>query len=116
VSGKVSYQGRTVTHGSVTFVSSDRHARSGVILPDGSYTVEDVHPGEVKVAVASRDPNKGTSILRGGKPPNRNKSDRVSEARATGWFPLPRDFEDPEKSGLGCTIGTGTISHDIELR
>src|SRR5438045_892164 len=68
VSGKVSYQGRPVTYGSVIFLGDDNKARSGVIEPDGSYTVEKVFPGEALVGVISHDPSKGRSTLRGGKP------------------------------------------------
>src|SRR5262245_2949554 len=59
VTGKVSYRGRPVTYGSVIFLSADKTARSGVIGPDGTYTVEGVHPGQAKVGVISRDPSKG---------------------------------------------------------
>jgi hypothetical protein len=31
-------------------------------------------------------------------------------------FPLPRQFEDPTTSGLGATLGSGQVAHDIELK
>jgi hypothetical protein len=106
VTGKVTYQGRPVTHGSVVFRSADKTARSGVIGPDGSYTVQGVHPGEVKVAVLSRDPSKA----RGKRTPEER-----AEAKKS-WFPLPRKFEDPETSGVGYTVEAGTVRCDIDLK
>src|SRR5262249_8602522 len=88
VKGKVTYKDRTVTYGSVVFLIADKTARSGVIEPYGTYTVEKVRPGEVKVGVISRDPSKGEH----GK-----RADHVQASK--GWFPLPKELEDPEKSG-----------------
>jgi hypothetical protein len=110
VTGKVSYQGRPVTYGSVVFLGADQTARSGVIEPDGSYTVKGVHPGEVKVAVLSRDPAKAR-VHQGGK---RTPEDKAAARK--NWFPLPRKFESPETSGVGYTIESGTVRCDIHLK
>ena len=117
VSGKVTYQGRPVTYGSVIFLSAGKVARSGVIKPDGSYGVEGVAPGAVKIAVISHDPAKGRSTLRGGKPtrPNERRAGSQS-AVVSGWFPLPTRFEDPNTSGLDYTLGSGRVSHDLDLK
>ena len=64
VTGKVTYKDRPVLYGSVIIQNADRTARSCAIQPDGSYTVEDLHPGEVKIAVLSRDPTKALSEVR----------------------------------------------------
>ena len=61
VTGKVTYQARSVCYGTVILVSADKKVRSGVIEPDGSYTVEGVPLGDVKIAVISHDPAKGRS-------------------------------------------------------
>jgi hypothetical protein len=106
VSGKVTYRGRPVVAGSVIILSADSTARSGVIEPDGSYTVPGVRPGEVKIGVISRDPAKARPIRRDGK---------KGAAEKAGWFPLPREFENPETAGLRCTVGPGRVQHDIEL-
>ena len=66
VTGKVSYQGRPVTYGSVIFIDGTKAAgRMGVIGADGSYTVEGVTPGNVEIGVISRDPSKGRSGAKG---------------------------------------------------
>lgn len=115
VKGRVRFQGRAVVHGSVTFVCADQTARSAVIQPDGTYTVEGVRPGEVRIAVTSRDPAKGRST-RFGEPARHGKQGvAAARAAAKGWFPLPASLEDPDKSGLRCTVSAGRTTHDIEV-
>jgi hypothetical protein len=116
VTGRVSYKDRAVTHGSVIFLSDTKIARSGVINPDGSYTVEGVPPGRARIGVISRDPLKGRSVLSGKKGDKSNKSVPASgSSAAAGWFPLPRKFESPVTSQLTCTIDSRYVSHDIDL-
>jgi hypothetical protein len=117
VTGKVSYQGRPVTYGSVTFLSADKTARSGVIEPDGSYTVEGVPPGTAKIAVISRDPSKGRSIVRAHKPGQPEQGTASSQPTVVNaWFPLPPRFEDAKASGLDCTVDSRHVSHDIDVK
>jgi hypothetical protein len=115
VTGKVSYQGRPVTYGSLIFLSADRTARSGVIERDGSYRIEGVPPGTAKIGVISRDPSKGRSVVR-----NQKRADAGNkEAEKTAlkeWFPLPSKFEDPAASGLSFTVDSRRVSHDIDLK
>ena len=113
VTGKVTYQGRPVTYGSVIFQSADKTARAGVIAADGSYRVESVLPGKATIALISRNPAKGRSVVRVGKPAPTGAS---PSAPATGWFPLPARFESPASSGLSCEVAPGPSSHDIELK
>jgi len=116
VTGKVTYKGRPVTYGSVIFLSADRTARSGVIEPDGSYAVEGVSPGGVKIAVISHDPSRGRSVKSEHSPRPGKKRASAPKTTFNGWFPLPPRFEDPESSGLVCTVGSGQVSYDIDLK
>jgi len=117
VTGKVNYQGRPVTYGSVIFICTDKIARSGVIEPDGSYSVEGVPPGNVTIAVISRNPSMGRSVVRGEKPAQPGKKETSSqELVVKKWFPLPPKFENPKNSGLGCAISSGRVSYDIDLK
>jgi hypothetical protein len=117
VTGKVTYQGRPVTHGSVIFLNADGTARSGVIEPDGCYSVTGVTPGEVRIAVLSRDPSSGREQARSARSGDRPKRGTApAKTASTTWFPLPRQLEDPAQSGLRCTVGAGHIGHDIDLR
>ena len=116
VTGTVAFRGKPVIYGSVTFQSADRTTQSAPILSDGSYTVEGVHPGEVRIGVISRDPSKGRPALQGEKsaPPGK-KGAAPKNATVPGWFALPRKYENPETSGLDCTVGAGQNEHKIDL-
>src|SRR5436305_5386198 len=120
LSGKVTYQGRTVTSGSVIVVHEDGTGRVGVIEPDGTYTVEGVKRGHVKIGVFSPDPAHARSVLtpdanhakaartptKGGRP--------AAKPKAAGWFPLPHSLGDPDKSGLTCEVTASHVEHDID--
>jgi hypothetical protein len=117
VTGNVTYQGHPVVHGSVTLLSDERTARSGVIQPDGSYSVEDVPLGTMKIVVFSRDPAKGRSLVRGQQPAQAGKKTASSpKATVAGWFPLPPKFEAVATSGLTCTVASSHVSHDLDLK
>ena len=83
VAGKVSYQGRPVVHGYVTFLSADKTARSAAIAPDGSYTIERVPPGVVKIGVVSRDPSRGVSAVPGQTAARDKKGGPVPQRRCS---------------------------------
>jgi hypothetical protein len=114
VTGKVTYRGRPVTYGSVTFLSANKMARFGVIQPDGSYTVENVPPGTVRIGVISRDPAKSRAARR--KRQSSPPGNPPAASAATGWFPLPPQFETAETSGLSFTVTSGRVHYDIELK
>ena len=117
VTGKVTYGDRAVTYGSVVLVGSDKTAHSAAIEPDGSYTIEGLLPGTFSVAVISRDPSKGRSVLRNHKPDPPSHAGRPRQAASTnGWFPLPARCESPLNSGLRCTLNAGHVTYDIDLK
>ncbi len=116
VAGKVSYQGRPVIHGAVTFLSADKTARSAAIEPDGSYTVEGVPPGIVKIGVISRDPARGRSAVAGQTAVRRQEPGAAPAPPMPGWFPLPARFEDPGSSGISLEVGSGRVRYDIDLK
>src|SRR5262245_12848649 len=119
--GKVTYQGRPVASGSVIVLHADGTARSGVIQPDGTYAVEGVQRGHVRIGVLSPDPAHARSILHTGPrhAPDSHKSAKDGRAparpKAPGWFPLPHDLGDPEKSGLACDVTSAHTRHDIDM-
>jgi hypothetical protein len=106
VSGKVTYQDRPVTYGSVIFVGPDQKTRSAAIRPDGGYTVQGLTPGESAVSVISRDPAKGRAP----------KGAAGTAGGPGGWFPIPRRYEAASESGLACTLKAGPNNYDIALK
>jgi hypothetical protein len=134
VSGKVSYNGIPLSDGEVSFLpESGQGAFNARIKEDGSYTIEKVPAGKVKIVVA-------TSSARGNDPRmammkqamKSNKMELSEEARKS--MPsgakdaiegsgqsgqstsIPRRYSDPEKSGLELTVTGGKQTHDIELK
>jgi hypothetical protein len=112
VSGKVTYDGKTVVFGTVQFEGSDGMLRQGNIEPDGSYTVSGVATGEAKVAVSSRNPKSPdfTPIQREGGPPPPPRPEIL------GWFAIPEKYETTFTSGLTYTIKRGENKIDIDLK
>ena len=117
ITGKVTYQGRPVVYGSVIFLSADKTVRSCAIEPDGSYTIEGVPTGEVKVGVASPDPSRGRSATRRRKPVEAGRKETGSQGPAVeGWFPLPAAYALPGSPELTFVVDSGHVSHDINLK
>jgi hypothetical protein len=118
VSGKVTLEGKALKSGSVLMVGEDQVRYSGDIERDGSYRIENVTFGNIRVAVYSVDP-KEQNVPKskndrpgklGGKIPDRPPVDNV------GWFPIPADYGDPSKSGLALTVDQPNQVFDIPLK
>src|SRR5262245_9299438 len=97
VSGKVTYKDKPLVCGTVLLHGRDG-LRQGNIEPDGSYTVLDVASGEARVAVNSPNP-KSIDVYPGKKG---KKAEPYPDA--PGWFPIPKEYEKIETSGLTYTI------------
>jgi hypothetical protein len=120
LSGKVSVRGRTVTSGSIIVLQADGTAKSGVIQPDGTYSVAGIARGHVRIGVISPDPAHARSVLT--VEPNRARAGHkrthavAYRPSTTGWFPLPRHLGDPEKSGLECDATASQVEYDINVK
>jgi hypothetical protein len=112
VSGKVIYKDAPVTYGSVCFLDHEQKTYSGVINPDGSYTVEGMAAGEARVGIISRDPAKGRQRRSSAMTP---EIEAQESAARKGWVPLPRHYESALNSGLRCTLTSGHNTRDIKL-
>lgn len=142
VSGKVTYQGKTVVCGTVVLAGPDGMTKTGNIAPDGTYSITGLGAGTVGVAVFSLDPARPLDPYKAAKthgkaeaePPNdadRNPdagrvvanapNDRSNWAEPnvdrSKWFVLPKKFERVDQSGVTIEIKPGTNSGvDIELK
>ena len=123
VHGKVSYGGRPIIYGSVVLIGSDDMPVTGRINSDGTYAAFGVPVGDVRLAVVSPNPARP-------RPPER-KWDRTGDPKASPlpnmqpvapeidrskWFPLPKQYELADTSGITTTIHTGDNTFDIELK
>jgi hypothetical protein len=132
VHGQVKYQGKTVVHGSVVMVGDNQMPIVGSIEPDGAYSIKGVPAGTVRVGVLSPDPAASSNALRrtplhrGGA---RSLKAKIQSTTARNdlqgppgntsrakWFPLPKQYEDPDTSGIVAEIRRGDNTFDIELK
>jgi hypothetical protein len=109
LSGKVTYEGKALRFGSVGALGSDGQTRNSVIKQDGTYEIQDIAAGPVKLLVMSADPAESL-------PKMRKKDEAPPKVDNKGWFPIPNQYLDFEKSGLTTTVRSGENKHDIDLK
>ncbi len=111
VTGKVTYKGKTLTSGKVTFVSETNSAFAP-IQPDGTYSIPKVPTGKVVITVETpkahqtmaMDPSK-----MGGGPSGPVEPPKNPEVEA------PVRYADPKTSPLNYEVKSGTQTYDIVL-
>jgi hypothetical protein len=129
ISGKVTYKDQPVKGGTLSFVTQDGHAYDGNIEKDGTYRVDKVPPGPVRISVVANTPppvsggGRGGPPGGGGPPPGvlppgvPNPYDRGNPEDYTKMD--QRDvakYKDPDKSGLTYDVTAGGQEHDIPLQ
>jgi hypothetical protein len=123
LSGKVTYQGKELTTGSVLLLGSDGIPLTAPIGPDGSYRFDSVPVGPARLGVSSPDPvvekQKIAAWSRGrGRVKDRGEKQKPAPAPTasrSGWFRIPARFATPELSGLEYTIKGVGDTHLIVL-
>jgi hypothetical protein len=113
VSGKVTYQGKPLPSGIVTFVPETGAPQYADIQKDGTYNMTSAPLGSVKIGVQVKS---GQEVLAsGGMPRNPKDYGKLRSAMSeSGNFP-PK-YSDPNQSELTYTVTKGTQQHDIELK
>jgi hypothetical protein len=111
VTGKVLYQDKPLPSGTVLFVGPDGSRRGfSPIAPDGTYRIENVPVGLVKIAVVS-EPRVPPGLMKvsgpGSSPSDPTKNDYV---------PIPARYMDAEQSGLTCSVEAGRQTRDLILK
>ncbi len=119
VSGKVTYQGKPVAGGIVTFLGADNKVASSPIGPDGSYTIDRVGVGEAKVSVTPA--TSGSAIPKGMKMDPGKMGAPAGAAPPAGSDPgkplvIPEKYRDAAKSGITYTVTAGAQQHDFDLK
>jgi hypothetical protein len=119
VRGKVTYNGKPVTKGSIALTPVDDSGRSasGTIRPDGSYEITTLSPGDgalpgkyyVTVQAFDRDSSKVQQPIPGG-PIN------LIQLMRTPQKPLiPAKYSVPQTSRLTLEVKTSSLNHPINL-
>jgi len=129
VTGKVLYQGKPLPGGTVTFFCGSKGTFTSPIKEDGSYNVDKVPAGDVKIGVETQSLNRNRGAIP--KMPDGYKEKFKSMipqdvdagevmpgfASSPGkYVSIPEHYSDPEKSGLTYTVTGGQQPHDIELK
>jgi len=121
ISGKVTYQGKPLTAGTVTFVPEQGGGAFMGYIREGQYKVEDVPPGSAKIAVST--PVASNRFIGKMQPPpevlksavrDMPSADAAKQAVPEA-VPIPSRFENPDTSGLTYTVKSGGQVHDIDL-
>ncbi len=130
VTGKVTYQGRPLTGGTILFTSTrGRGTRTAQIGEDGSYTITNMPTGPAKIAVETksaqpvgRPPFAEDGKHVGGPPPGAKMPEGAKTSvygdpsKARTAEPIPEHYANPDESGLTCTVKGGRQELPIELK
>lgn len=112
VSGRVTYNGKTITSGTVVLVGADGKASDpGAVQSDGSYSIARSPAGTVKVVFDNPPPPPVDKQLPASDPESKAAAEAI-----TRYVPTPQ-YKDPAKSGLTLELKAGkNPNSDINLR
>jgi hypothetical protein len=119
VSGKVTYRGKPLPAGAVTFFGpGDQMVGSAAIFADGAYRIPKVPVGPVRITVSApatiRDPK--APQRKGGKRIDPHDRKAIEEAKKSLIrLDVPSKFGLPDQSGLTYTVQPGSQEHNIDL-
>jgi hypothetical protein len=116
LSGTVTFQGKPIVYGTVIAVCSDGISRSANIEPDGSYRLDNLPTGEVKLAVLSPEPYETPSSPRRGERSVPAKPAPNGAVDRSKWVKIPEEYGDPRLSGLATRVVAGHSTFDLPLR
>jgi hypothetical protein len=116
VRGKVTYEGKPLTMGSVILVDEGgRFSARGPIQPDGTYEIANAPTGKVKMGVSNPPP----VGAKGGQPligPKDDPETKQAAELAAKYVPSPDTYMDPEKSGLVHEVPADGATINIDLK
>lgn len=126
VSGKVSYNGQALGGGTVIFYSEGKGSAESQIGPDGSYSIDKIAAGPVKVAVETAsakpvapDPRRPAMPT---PPPDQTPKGadtslyNASSAPKGKYVAIPETYGNPATSGLTYDVKAGSQQKDFDLK
>jgi hypothetical protein len=124
VSGKVSFNGEALGGGTVVFTSEGQGSATSQIGPDGSYKIDKIPVGPVKIAVETKSAQPAKRPPGMPTPPADAMAKDASSSplynpqnQSKGkYVPIPEDLGDPNKSGQTLTVTGGSQTYNIELK
>ena len=113
VSGKVTFNKKSVPNGTVTFVSDDGSVTDTATIKDGSYTMERAPVGKVKVGVITAQ----VSGIQQKQMMQKVEGKSVDQgASKEAHVDVPSKFNNPDSSGVELTVpAEGSSSLDINI-
>ncbi|MDG3006463.1 hypothetical protein [Paludisphaera mucosa] len=125
VTGTVTYQGKPVSSGSISFYpagggTSDQRGATGVIK-DGYYALstqgdeDGAFPGDYLVAVTARKPDMGKAQENADKIGGLYRQEDVAKAYKKAPSDIPQKYESPEKGGLKAKVEAKSNTIDFPL-
>lgn len=117
VTGRVTFQGKALTGGTVTFFCCDKQIAYGLINPAGTYHLKDVPMGPAVVTVRTHPKIPPGYAVRQKLPPSKDAPQPkiVSAAGISDFVPVPERYYHPEESGLSFTVSSSRTVFNIEL-
>jgi len=115
ISGKVTYQGKPLTTGFVTFTPEKGPAVNSPIYGEGKYRVESVPVGAAKISVTAVSATSTETLRKVSNPKDPKEMMKALKPESTGTK-IPSTYNDPDKSGLTYTVQQGPQEHDIQLQ
>jgi len=115
ISGKVTYQGKPLTTGFVTFTPEKGPAVTSPIDGEGNYRVEKVPVGAAKISVTAVSGTNTESLRKVSNPKDPKEMMKALKPESTG-LKIPLTYNDPDQSGLTYTVQQGPQEHDIQLK
>ena len=119
VKGTVTYNGKLLKIGTVSFLTADNRVGSSQINSSGQYTVSDAPIGDAKICVtmptaphmsSKAPPGVGTN-----PPPDMMPKDMAPAGDPRDIVPLPEKYATVEKTDLKYTVPPGESTHNITL-
>jgi len=124
VEGKITYQNKPLSGGSIHFFKDQERVGSFMIRPDGSYAAE-IPLGQIKVAIETvsvkyQDRQAVKDIMKEhgyNMDANQNKPDSPALTASNGvYVDIPERYRDSEQSGLECKVERGRQTCDFDLK
>jgi hypothetical protein len=112
VTGKVTYKGKAVESGTVTFFGESNVTKSSIISADGKYSIT-IAPGPVKISIVGPPAASGSSVLK--MDPSKFGTSAPAPAKSKEAIRIPERYADPQKSGQSYTVKAGSQEYDLKL-
>ena len=123
VSGKITFNNKPLTGGTIHFFQDQEKVGSFIIRGDGTYAAEiPIGPVQVAIETLSVKYEDRETVLKVFKengfdvPEKQRKPDSPAFNPATTYVEIPERFSDPDKSGLEHTVVRGQQTRDFDLK